>query len=392
MPPDHPRPTPVAHAPRWDVFCRVIDNRGDAGVAWRLARNLALLGRHVRLWIDLPQALDGMADDDDRARVTAGWIAVAPWAQAEAAWPADADAVVEAFGCTLPDGVLRAMAARRDHPAGPPAWINLEYLSAEAWVERSHGLPSPRPSGPAEGLVTWFWFPGFTPATGGLLREPWVADAAAADDAAPPDPRHDGGFMVSRFDYGPHAAMDWLADWALRRPGGPLVLRLSAGVPGAAAAVVPSRAGARLVLQREPWHAQRGYDDLLAACDLNIVRGEDSFVRAQWAGRPMLWHIYPQDDGAHAAKLEAWLDRYLDGAPDPLATAVRQAHRAWNGLARDGASPAEALAAATDPAAGWAAHARRWRAVLLRQGDLASRLVAFADAARARGATPSAAG
>ena len=38
----------------WDVFCRVVDNYGDAAVCWRLARQLAdEHGARVRLWIDL---------------------------------------------------------------------------------------------------------------------------------------------------------------------------------------------------------------------------------------------------------------------------------------------------------------------------------------------------
>ena len=59
-----------------------------------------------------------------------------------------------------------------------------------------------------------------------------------------------------------------------------------------------------------PFVAQDAYDRLLWACDLNFVRGEDSFVRAQWAARPFVWHIYPQAEDAHLRKLDAFLDRY----------------------------------------------------------------------------------
>ncbi|HET9045379.1 MAG TPA: elongation factor P maturation arginine rhamnosyltransferase EarP, partial [Casimicrobiaceae bacterium] len=41
-------------AQRWDVFCKVVDNFGDAGVCWRLARQL--VAEHdlaVTLWIDV---------------------------------------------------------------------------------------------------------------------------------------------------------------------------------------------------------------------------------------------------------------------------------------------------------------------------------------------------
>ncbi len=55
---------------------------------------------------------------------------------------------------------------------------------------------------------------------------------------------------------------------------------------------------------------QSDYDHLLWCCDFNLVRGEDSFLRAQWAARPFLWHIYPQADAAHLEKLTAFLELY----------------------------------------------------------------------------------
>ena len=76
--------------------------------------------------------------------------------------------VIEAFGCDPPRRFVEQMAERFRRRA----WINLEYLSAEALRERSHGLPSPQWQGAGRGLTKWFFYPGFTPATGGLLREP----------------------------------------------------------------------------------------------------------------------------------------------------------------------------------------------------------------------------
>jgi len=139
---------------QWDVFCRVVDNHGDLGVCWRLAADLGARGEQVRLWVDDPRALAWMAP------AGAPGVAVVPW-QAPLPDVTPGDVVVEAFGCNPPDAFVKRMAQRR------PVWINLEYLSAEPYVERSHGLPSPRPEG-----MKWFFYPGFTPATGGLLREP----------------------------------------------------------------------------------------------------------------------------------------------------------------------------------------------------------------------------
>jgi uncharacterized repeat protein (TIGR03837 family) len=147
---------------RWDVFCRVIDNLGDVGVCWRLCRDLASRGDTVRLWVDDARALAWMAPG--------GAAGVEVGAFEAAGVPGDV--VVEAFGCDPPAAFVTRMAAVR------PVWINLEYLSAEDWVERSHGLPSPQP----DGQTKWFFFPGFTERTGGLLREPGLLDERAAFD------------------------------------------------------------------------------------------------------------------------------------------------------------------------------------------------------------------
>ncbi len=75
---------------------------------------------------------------------------------------------------------------------------------------------------------------------------------------------------------------------------------------------------------------QDRYDELLWACDLNFVRGEDSFVRAQWAARPFVWHIYPTEDGAHWVKLAAFLARYTAGMDRAHAACVTALWEGWN--------------------------------------------------------------
>ena len=102
---------------------------------------------------------------------------------------------------------------------------------------------------------------------------------------------------------------------------------------------------------------------MLWACDLNLVRGEDSLVRALWAGRPLLWQLYPQHDQAHHAKLEAFLD-WLN-APASL----RHAHRIWNGLIDE---PLPALDAST--LAAWSDCVLAARQRLLAQVDLVTQL------------------
>jgi uncharacterized repeat protein (TIGR03837 family) len=341
----------------WDLFCRVVDNWGDIGVCWRLAGELAARGVAVRLWIDDARALGWLAPRGHDG------VAVADWQAAATAEPAEV--VIETFGCGLPEPYLRRMAAR----AAPPKWINVEHLSAEAYVERSHCLPSPQ----SAGLTRWFFYPGFSARTGGLLREVdlpqrrqrfrrrhWL-QARGIEPAA-------GERLVSLFCYD-NPALPLLLDALAERP---TLLLATHGLAAqqVAALLGPELAHRQLRALLLPALSQLDYDRLLWSCELNFVRGEDSFMRAQWAGAPLVWQIYRQSDDAHAVKLQAWLDRYLAGAAPSLAEPVRRLHAAWNDLG----PPASEFPA---PVA-WQAHARRWRQELLALPDMVGELLAFA--------------
>ena len=372
---------------RWDIFARIVDNFGDAGVCWRLARQLvAEHAQQVTLWQDDLGALARIAPGIDPARdlQQAAGVTVRRWTEPFADAP-PADVVIEAFGCGLPERYVAAMA----RAATAPAWFILEYLSAETWVESTHGLPSPHPRLP---LPRRFWFPGFTAGTGGLLRERGLfaaRDAFRRDEAAQQalwsslgvPPAAPDEIRVTLFCY-PNPGLPALLDaWA--DGCAPVVCLVPEGVAtGALDAWTggnvphprhPFRRG-RLSVHAIPFVAQDDYDRLLWLSTVNFVRGEDSFVRAQWAARPFVWHIYPQDDGAHWRKLDAFVDRYGASLDPEPALALRQFWRAWN--AAPGAGPVAAawleFAAARSHLE---AHADAWADKLAKLPDLATGLV-----------------
>lgn len=331
---------------QWDVFCRVVDNFGDIGVCWRLAADLGGRGETVRLWVDDASPLAWMAPDG------AAGVTVRPWSDSSHE-TVPGDVVIEAFGCELPGAFVQRMAAARR----APLWINLEYLSAEGYVERSHRLPSPQMSGPGRGLTKWFFYPGFTPATGGLLREPSLMTERARFDRTAWLDRHDirpleSERLISVFCY-TNPAFDSLLQTL---DDAPTLVLLAAGRQP------PAALPRNVRCQSLPYLTQPDYDRLLWSCDLNFVRGEDSFVRAQWAARPFVWQIYPQHDGVHAAKLEAFLGRF------PAVPGLRELWFGWNGL---GPWPGHLPAP-------WTSACERWREELLTQIDLTSQLLGFA--------------
>lgn len=345
---------------KFDIFCTVVDNYGDIGVCWRLARQLA--AEHdirVRLWLDDLASLQRIAP-----AMAAHGVEVRHW---EKDFPAvaPADVVIEAFACELPPGYVAAMAARE----AKPVWINLEYLSAEDWVAGCHLGQSRHPVLP---LIKYFFFPGFTADTGGLIREAGLGQGFNASafwqDFGLPQPQTDE-LRISLFGYDNPALESLLQCWAEG------VQPVTCLVPQGALAERAQRAfgtgRGNLLIHEFPFLPQDDYDRLLWACDCNFVRGEDSFVRAQWAAKPFVWHIYPQQQGAHLPKLDAFLDRYCAGLPALVADDIRNFWHAWNrGVAVDWAAFWRHRAAIER-------HAADWKAALTGQKDLAGNLVSF---------------
>lgn len=383
-------PFPAPEAPLlWDVFCRVIDNFGDLGVCWRLSADLAARGHTVRLWVDDASALEWMAP----GALDGAWpgMQVLRWEQSQdttyiANLPAS-DVWVEGFGCEIAPEFIAARAystrSTGQFSLRPPVWINLEYLSAEPFVERSHGLPSPVMDGPAKGWTKHFFYPGFTARTGGLLREPnllqrrhifaqdgrgvaWLAQHGV-DWVA-------GEQLVSLFCYEPAALPALLARLeALSTPTHLLVtagrataavrntVQATAGAPGT------GRGSRQLRITYLPTLTQDDFDHLLWVCDLNFVRGEDSVVRAIWAGKPLVWQIYPQEDAAHIPKLDAFL-KMLGASP-----CLRAFHHAWNAEhAPTNAAPLPAIELQS-----WSQTVQAARDHLLQMDDLATQVVQF---------------
>lgn len=329
---------------QYEIFCRIVDNFGDAAVCWRLARQLACEhGHQVRLWMDLPHALGVLRPDFDRntGRQMLEGVEVLHWTP-KSTFDAPGDVVIEGFGCGLPDRMVLAMAAR----ARPSLWIVLEYLSAESWVVAHHGLASP-PSRPE--LHRYFFFPGFVKGTGGLLRESGLAErrrSFLADRQAGAALWRDLGFAppapdtqtVSLFGYENanvgallSAMSEGMRDLLVLVPPSRLRQQVSdvLGQPHHPDGMALRRG--RLEVRFIPFLPQPRYDELLWSCDWNFVRGEDSFVRAQWAALPFVWDPYHQEDNVHWDKLNAFLALYTVGLDSGAAAALGGLWRSWSG-------------------------------------------------------------
>lgn len=386
--PPSDQPVAASAAIACDIFCAVIDNFGDIGVCWRLARQLANEhGWQVRVFVDDLHAFQKLCPSLElqRARQAIDGIVIEHWH--EPAHAGDtlevADVVIEAFACELPPIYIAAM-ARRDRA---PVWLNLEYLSAEDWVADFHLRPSPHPRYP---LTKTFFFPGLGSGTGGVLKERHLDAARTSFEASQPAreawwleatgraPPPSAATVVSLFAYENPAVGSLLEQW--RDSAEPVVLLVPEGrISGAIArffGLTSFAAGSHaerggLSAHALAFTAQAGYDPLLWVSDVNFVRGEDSFVRAQWAAKPFVWHIYPQADDAHLPKLDAALAHYARTLPTAARDALARFWHAWNGAGQPDWTEFQRHRAALRQ------RAAEWAGELAEVGDLAGNLALF---------------
>ncbi|WP_373974766.1 elongation factor P maturation arginine rhamnosyltransferase EarP [Chitinibacter sp. SCUT-21] len=371
----------------WAIFCRVVDNFGDIGVCWRLARQLANeFALDVTLWVDDLASFAQIRPEvnPQLAQQTLENVTIKHWPND---FPADeiaADVVLEAFACEIPAAYLVQMKAR----AISPVWINLEYLSAEPWVEGCHGLPSP-----VQGLNKYFFFPGFSPKTGGVFSEQQQRQLQLSWNQTHSEQflaklvpqlatRRMDDLVISLFAYEPAALHDWLHSLSLQShtthlivPEGRVLRAMNLSESSSWQCIAGVCQQGAVKVYPLPMLSQDDYDRLLLSCDLNFVRGEDSFLRAQWAAKPFVWHIYPQDDNAHQDKLDAFLALYLRGLAPEAAQAGEQMMQVWN-HGGDIVSAWSALLAQRDALQ---QHAEQWRKNLIELGDLATNLVRFVN-------------
>ena len=371
---------------RWDIFCKIVDNLGDIGVCWRLARQLQIEhGLQIRLWIDDLQAAQHIIPSlnvAENAQIC-DEITIIKWHE-NANFSQAADVVIEAFACELPAIYLAAMAHQQSK------WVNLEYLSAETWVEDFHAKPSPQHFiNSNHGLTRYFYFPGFTENTGGLICE---ADLIQKNQSLINSQQlqnklwqslnvsNFSALKISLFCY-PHAPIGELFD-ALAN-GNVLV---NCYVP--ASSILPKIAQyfgkttinigdniqhKNLQVHVLPFLSQTDYDALLCACNINFVRGEDSWVRAIWASKPFIWQPYFQDENTHIKKLNAFLD--LIYADFEAKQVVCEAHSDWV----SGQLSVETWRTYLENISAINAYTRLQSNKLANQTDLASKLVTFCN-------------
>ena len=281
-----------------DIFCQVIDNYGDVGVAYRLAREFKRVypNKKLRFVINKTEELNLIRKSEDIEIILYKDISKIE---------NSADLIIESFGCEIPKKYM--------HKAlkNSKLIINLEYFSAEKWVDDFH-LQESFLGG---NLKKYFFIPGLSEKSGGILLDNEFLERKKKVEA-------NKEYYLEKF--GIKEKYDLIGSvFSYEKNFGSLIEELKKLGKKIILLMLSEKTQKNFIkyfdngnnydkikFVKLPFFSYDKYEELLALCDFNLVRGEDSFVRALLLGKPFLWHIYPQDENTHIKKLESFLEKY----------------------------------------------------------------------------------
>ena len=423
-----------------DILCKVVDNYGDIGVVYRLARAISELEpeMELRLHVDdlgafaaLKPGIDGAAPvQRSGAWTILRWDIDLP-SLMEVCKREPPTAIIECFACGRPPALEELLfdPERKDKRLV----VNLEHLTAEAWADELHRMPSATRSALVRKVI---FMPGFTPSTGGLIvdrsfRESmrrWRRPLDAAVGIQTVDvpnttatvPNHTlladtagQGFReenaVLRRELAERSGLKlspgdesrpWLLVFSYERDYARLVEDFAEAKPlvlvAAGRSALPflaawRAAGRPFPALELPFLPQELWDEFILASDLSLIRGEESLARAALAGRPFLWHAYRQEDNYQLVKVRALLERqrrcFLEsGAREEEVEAYETLSLAFNDRLADGpeAGGREKFHAFLEALPSLRPGFESFAAELAANGNLASRLLDFIREERSR--------
>lgn len=338
-----------------DVFCDVIDNFGDAGVCLRLCRDFSKKNYEVRLFCNNVNILNKITNSEDASN---RFLSLLSWSDKNMDY-SPSEVVIQAFSVRLPDNLIKKIKTRKS------TVINLEYLTAETFAEDCHKLPSY-----ADGFESFFFFPGFTKKTGGVVIEDSFLDKLTKTNRKESQ-------KITLFSYENEKVKNVINSLnkekfilnifegkGLNNFNNLLKLNLSAG---------DEYKLNELTVRVLPMVSQDEYDSYLIDSKLNLVRGEDSIVRAMLTGNPFLWHIYPQEEDAHKDKIEALFDRMSEVCSSKKDVEIlRQLTLSYNGFS-DYLDSFDLLGFYEN----WKKLSKEWSEHLISLGSLTDNLITF---------------
>ena len=305
-----------------DIFCEIIDNYGDIGVVYRTAKELQKIFPESKIRVFLnrldefkkinSQVLDLPSQNIDGIEyITFDYL------RDNANKLLTAQVIIEAFGCQIPEEYIEIAYDNSE------LLINLEYLSAEDWIEDFHLQSSPLGRGK---LKKVFFMPGFTEKSGGVIADSNYLERIQRvlenkefyekkylSDIEDRENKIVGTLFSYEKNFTP------LLEDLKKLDKDVVILAMGEKTQDSLRKILKnfsiedfrnSLKYGKIEIKFLNFLNQEEYEELINIVDFNFVRGEDSFIRAVLTGKPYMWHIYCQEEYAHMDKIEGFLDKY----------------------------------------------------------------------------------
>jgi uncharacterized repeat protein (TIGR03837 family) len=279
-----------------DIFCDVVDNFGDAGVTYRLARNLAdiLPEIRIRLFTNGLSVFAGLSPEIKGFDLLPYDVLNENFMRE---YP-PAELIIEAFACHIPE-IYYQTALQTECLI-----INLDHLSAEKWIEGVHIKESLT----GAKAKKYFFMPGFVENSGGLIPDRQLTQLqreARRKDFCGRFGLDGDGLLATVFTY-EHDFSNFINDVIASGKKTELIVFGEKSQKSFESFL--KLQNEKLKIEFSDFIPQEEYDDLLKVADLNFVRGEDSWARACLSGKPFIWHSYHQEDNYQLVKVRAFND------------------------------------------------------------------------------------
>ncbi|WP_443737888.1 elongation factor P maturation arginine rhamnosyltransferase EarP [Treponema sp.] len=301
------------------ILCKVVDNFGDIGVVYRLAKALSDLDSSLNLTIVCSnlESFASMAKKIEPDKKTqffdyknTRWQ-ILDWNQSEdftfSSNPFPI--ILECFQCGRPDWLEKILF---DKNAKEIFHIfNIEYLTAEEYADDFHLLKCYTRS---PNVKKMFFMPGFTKKTAGLLIDSQFLKTLKESKTLP---KNKNEFCVTIFSYEREFiqifnSLNRIQETQRQKnPDFCIKVLAAAGKSLPFAKKAWEQTGKKLNFVQLPFLTQEEWDKLLCTSDFNFVRGEESLARACLSGKPFFWHAYVQDENYQFVKVNALLEKML---------------------------------------------------------------------------------
>lgn len=405
------------------LLCKVVDNFGDIGVVYRLARALTDLSKRGEslplVGTSLPPTpsagdtpatppklnLRIIADNLESFRLLCPQIdpskeeqTVNDWQIYN--WNAETTClnafrkkqpriIIECFQCGRPEWLETLLFTEKVPDV--VHIIMLDYLTAEDYAETFHKLKSLTRSARVQKVN---FMPGFTAKTGGLiLDKPFIKALKARENSDVAKNESIGNcnskesFNAVFFSY----PRDWtpavqaLQKFSIKKLNCKLNMLLARGAGHESFLNAYKNCAAGKNSAEEPLFTltelnflpQTEWDALLTRTPLLFIRGEDSLSRACLCGVPFVWHAYPQTEEYQLVKVQALLERMRPHFNPEAFKCVEHCWQIYNTTNSSAKDLEESLSTFLNAYSELKSGFSDFSASLLQNGDLATHILEF---------------